>query len=64
MTSDRKSELMELVALMDQTEQTMLLYTLELVAAAKSKGWRTRRINDFCLWLQSRPAPAKAGQAA
>lgn len=41
----------EAVALMDETEKTMLLVTLKAMAAAKSKSVRTRRLNEFVRWF-------------
>lgn len=54
MSADTRKKFMEMVSLMDETEQVHLLWTIEAVNAAKSKGWRTRRLKDFIRWFEKR----------
>lgn len=69
MTRDEKEkhlekQLEEILVTLDDTEKTVMLYTIMIVVEAKSKGWRTRRLNDFARWLDVRRAAINAASAA
>lgn len=64
LTTDKIKEFGELISLMDRAEKGMLLSALDAVAAAKSKGWRTRRINNFRRWLENRRTSNATTKAA
>ncbi|MTD99269.1 hypothetical protein GIY56_03090 [Paracoccus sp. YIM 132242] len=51
---EKEKHFEEIMELLDETEKSVLLYTIVTVTNTKSKGWRTRRINDFTRWLDER----------
>jgi hypothetical protein len=61
---EKQKQLEEMCEGLDETEKTVLFYTIITVANTKSKGWRTRRINDFARWLDARRAAANPASAA
>ena len=54
--AERTARLLHLFQQFDDEAQVVLLHTIRLVVAAKSKSWVTRRLNDFGKWYRSREA--------